>query len=192
MHCSYFMTFPKNFTLGDKIQQKMMIQKVAPREICFSTQQLDVVLMNGSKIRKFASFGQPWDIISVGGNSVWDRENALREPFSPVLTTELTLHEMQTLFHTFHLCLTRCSHLILALWMTLKTTETIGAPGWLSWWSVWLGLRIWSHGSRVWAQGLALCCQRRAHFGSSVPPLSAPPLLALSFSLSLSKINKHF
>lgn len=46
-----------------------MIQNLAPREICFNTQQLDVTLMNGSKIYKFASFAQSWDIIYTQGKS---------------------------------------------------------------------------------------------------------------------------
>ena len=59
-----------------------------------------------------------------------------------------------------------------------------GAPGWLSWLSVWLRLRSQSHGSWVQAPHQALCCQRRAHFGSSVP-LSLCPSPACSLSLSL-------
>ena len=60
------------------------------------------------------------------------------------------------------------------------------APGWLSWLSVWLWLRSWSHSSWVWAPRRALCW-----------PLGAWSLLGFcvslsgGLSLSLSKINKY-
>ena len=57
----------------------------------------------------------------------------------------------------------------------------LGAPGWLSQWSVWLQLRSWSQSSWVWALSRALCWQLRAW--SLLQVLCVP--------LSLSKINKH-
>ena len=70
--------------------------------------------------------------------------------------------------------------------------------GWLSWLSIRLGPRSWSHGSWVRASHGPFCCQHRAPFGSSVScslpfPHSRAHVLAcartcsLSLSLSLSK-----
>ena len=70
----------------------------------------------------------------------------------------------------------------------------IRAPGWLSWLRIRLQLRSWSHGSWARAPHQALCWQHGACFGFSVS-LSLSPfpahacVHALSFSLSLSKIN---
>ena len=70
-----------------------------------------------------------------------------------------------------------------------------GAPGWLSWLSVQLRLRSWSHGLWVRALQQALCWQLRTWSLLQIlsPSLSAPPPLALSLSLSLSlsKIIKN-
>ena len=46
--------------------------------------------------------------------------------------------------------------------------------GWLSWLSVGLQLRSWSHSLWVWALNQACCCQCRACLGSSVPPSLCP------------------
>ena len=61
-----------------------------------------------------------------------------------------------------------------------------GAPGWLSWVSVRLWLRSWSHSSWVGALHRALCCQHGACFRSSVP-LCLCPSLTCVLSLCLSQ-----
>ena len=67
----------------------------------------------------------------------------------------------------------------------------MGAAGCLSWLSIQLRLRSWSHGSWVWAPRQALCWQLRARNLLQIlsPSLSAPPLFMLCLSLSLSQIN---
>ena len=64
------------------------------------------------------------------------------------------------------------------------------APGWLSQLSLWLWLRLWSHGSWVWALRRALCWQPGACFGFCVSP-SLCPSPAHALSLSVSKTNKN-
>ena len=68
-----------------------------------------------------------------------------------------------------------------------------GAPGWLSWLSVRLWLRSWSHGSWVWALRWVVCWQLRAW---SLPwilclPLSLPLPCLLTLVLSRSLKNKN-
>ena len=78
-------------------------------------------------------------------------------------------------------------------WHTeFKRPLTVGAPVWLSWLSDQLWLRSWSQGfmSSSPASGSVLTAQSLEPASDSVsPPLSAPPRIALSLSLSLSKIN---
>ena len=56
-----------------------------------------------------------------------------------------------------------------------------GVPGWLSWLSVRLQLRSWSHGSWVWAPHWALYCQCRTCLGFSFY-VSLPLPCSLSLS----------
>ena len=67
----------------------------------------------------------------------------------------------------------------------------LGVPGWLSWLSVQLWLRSWSHGSWVRASCRALCWQLRAWSLLRILclPLSLP--LPCSRSVSVSKINEN-
>ena len=66
-----------------------------------------------------------------------------------------------------------------------------GAPGWLSWLSLRLWLRPWSHSLWVWAPCGALCWQFRAQslLWILCLPLSLPHPCSHSVSLSLSKID---
>ena len=76
--------------------------------------------------------------------------------------------------------------------VTIVNLEIIGAPGWLSWLSVRLPLRSWSHTPWVWAPHQALCWQLRAWSLLQIcvsPSLCPSPANALS--LSVSKINKN-
>ena len=86
----------------------------------------------------------------------------------------------------------------LFIWDMFNTTGHIkfsvgGRPlGWLSWLSVQLQLGSWSHGFEPRVRLCADSSEPGTCFGSSVPfSLSVPPLLMLSLSFSLSKINKH-
>ena len=88
-----------------------------------------------------------------------------------------------------------CSLLHLILHMIAfikKKINLFGASGWLSWLSIRLWLRSWSHGSRVRAPHLALCWQLRAwsQLRGFYVSLSLCPYPAHTLSLSLSKINK--
>ena len=74
----------------------------------------------------------------------------------------------------------------------LTSIKKLGAPGWLSWLSIWLWPRSWSRGSRVWdpCWGSVWTAQSLEPVSDSVSAfLSAPPLLSLCPSLSLKKIN---
>ena len=66
-----------------------------------------------------------------------------------------------------------------------------GAPGWLSWLTIQLGLRSWSHGLWVWAICQVLCWQPRAWnlLWSLLLSLPYPHLCCLS--LCLSKLNNN-
>ena len=81
-----------------------------------------------------------------------------------------------------HLGLSRDGH---------QKPQARGAPGWLSWLSIPLGLRSWSHGLWVRAPCWTLCWQLRAWSLLQILclPLSTPLLLMLC--VSLSKTNKH-
>ena len=73
---------------------------------------------------------------------------------------------------------------------TIKQTDNTEAPGWLSWLSVQLQLRSWSHSSWVRASCWAVVdsSEPGACFGFCVSlSLSSSPIRTLSFSLS--KIN---
>ena len=63
------------------------------------------------------------------------------------------------------------------------TKAKTGARGWLSWLSVLLRLKSWSHCLWVWAPHQAVCCQCRACFRSSVT-LSLCPSSPCACSLS--------
>ena len=73
----------------------------------------------------------------------------------------------------------------------------VGVPGWISWLSIRLWLRSWSHSSRVRARFRALCWQLRAWSLLQILcaslflhlPLSCSLPFSLSLYLSLSKIN---
>ena len=68
-----------------------------------------------------------------------------------------------------------------------------GAPGWLSWLSVWPQLRVRSHGPWVRAplSGSGLMAQSLEPVSDSLSP-SLSALTTLVLCLSLSKTNKHF
>ena len=74
--------------------------------------------------------------------------------------------------------------------------KIFGAPGWLSWLSIRLWLRSWSHGLWVGAPCQALCCQFRAWSLLQILWLALFLPLAcsdsVSVSVSVSKTNKHF
>ena len=70
----------------------------------------------------------------------------------------------------------------------------LGAPGWLSWLSIRLQLRSWSHSSRVQALCLALRWQLRAWSLLQILCVCLCPSAlpaSLTLSLSLSQINTH-
>ena len=69
----------------------------------------------------------------------------------------------------------------------LKLKWGYGAPGWLSPLRVWLQLRSWSHGSRVWAPHWALCWQLGAW--TLLQILCFPLSLPLSHLCSVCLLN---
>ena len=85
-------------------------------------------------------------------------------------------------------------HINITLWFIsyrlLKKYFHSGARGWLSWLSVWLRLRSWSHGSWVKAPHRALCWQLRAWSLLQILYLPLSLSLPCLCSVSLSLLQK--
>ena len=86
--------------------------------------------------------------------------------------------------------LKRTEHRFQSRWEIWRVAD-FGVPGWLSWLSVWLRLRSWSHSLWVRAPHQALCWRLRAWSLLWILPLSLCPSPTHALSLSVSKINKH-
>ena len=91
---------------------------------------------------------------------------------------------MEWLLRPLQLC---SNHILCAI--IYKYIAFLGVPGWLSWLSMCLWLRSWSHGSWVWAPHWALCWQFRAW--SLLGSVSLSLSLACSHSVSFSLKNKY-
>ena len=99
-------------------------------------------------------------------------------------------NSLHTFLHNKHIRYCLCSPILEANALTLGNEQaqnhwtrisSMGAPEWLSWLSVWLRLRSWSHGSwvRALASGSPLSAQSLLRI--LCPPLSLPlPPLVLS------------
>ena len=82
---------------------------------------------------------------------------------------------------------------ILKFFLFVLKVDYMGAPAWLSRWSVQLWLKSWSHSSWVWALRWALCWQLGVWslLWFLCLPLSASPPLALCLSKA-NKLKKKF
>ena len=86
----------------------------------------------------------------------------------------------------------KCGWFLSESGITYKVNK-FGVPGWFSWLSSQLWLRLWSRSLWVQAPHWALYWHLRAWslLWILCLPLSSPPLLTLCLSVCLSKINKH-